>query len=191
MSDTNKVLLGFKNLYIGTWEDDGNGNVTMGSPYHQVGARGFSPSESTDTVTWPADDIDYYTQISEGAIEGDLTVAKFDDAFKVQFLGYKYLTDGGLAQVKNAVKPNVYIAFEVSGDKQGRRVIFYNGTLGSITREYSTKEQGSEPVEESLNTSFVGDPNTGARMAVYHPGDAGYDDLFTSPAAPVLAGESS
>ena len=47
----NKVLFGFSDLYIGTYTVSG-GTVTMGTPYHQAGAVGFSPeAQSTRTTS--------------------------------------------------------------------------------------------------------------------------------------------
>ena len=181
----NKVLFGFSDLYIGTYTVSG-GTVTMGTPYHQAGAVGFSPEAQSDQSTFYADNIPYYVTYSDGAIDRDLEVAMVDDAFKTQFLGYQTLTDGGLAQVKGATKPNVYIAFEVQGDAEKRRVIFYNGSLGSITREYATTEDSVEPQTESISVSFAGDNATGVTMATYKPADSGYDTLFTNPSAPAL-----
>lgn len=185
----NKVLMGFSDLYIGTYSVGAGGTVTMGTPYHQAGAVGFSPSESSDRNDFYADNVAYYSSFGNAPIEGDLTVAMFDDSFKTQFLGYVSTADGGLAQVKNPVKPNVYMAFEVQGDQEARRVIFFNGTLGEITREYATIEDTVEPQTESIPVSFAGDNGTGIKMVTYKPGDAGYTTLFTNPAAPALAGE--
>lgn len=182
----NKVLMGFSDLYIGTYTVGEDGKVTMGTPYHQAGAVGFSPSESSDRNDFYADNVAYYSSFGNAPIEGDLTVAMFDDAFKTQFLGYVSTADGGLAQVKNPVKPSVYMAFEVQGDQEARRVIFYNGTLGEITREYNTIEDTREPQTESIPTSFAGDNGTGIKMVTYKPGDAGYATLFTAPPAPAL-----
>ncbi len=182
----NKVLFGLSNLYIGTYAVN-DGVVTLGTPYHQAGAVGFSPDQSTDTNVFYADNVEYYSSISEGAIEGDIEVAMFDDAFKTQFLGYKTLADGGLAQVKNPTKPNVYVAFEISGDREARRCIFFNGTLGAISREYATTEDSIEPQTESISVSFVGDNASGVRMATYKPGDTGYSTLFSAPTAPSIA----
>lgn len=183
----NKVLMGFSDLYIGTYTvDPDDGTVTMGSPYHQAGAVGFSPSESSDRNDFYADNIAYYTTFGAGVVEGDLTVAMFDDAFKMQFLGYVTLDDGGLAQIKNPTKPNIYMAFEVQGDAEGRRVIFYNGTLGEIVREYNTIEDTVTPQTESVPVSFAGDNETGIKMVVYKESDAGYATLFTNPPAPTL-----
>lgn len=182
----NKVEFGISELHVGTWTVAQDGTVTMGTPYHQKGAVSFSPEEKSEQNTFYADNIAYWSGYSGGTIEGDLEVAMFDDAFKTQFLGYVALADGGLANVKNATKPNVYVAFQVEGDAESRRVIMYNCSLGAITREYNTIEESKEPATETLAVTCTGDNNTGATMAVYKTGDAGYATLFTSPAAPSL-----
>lgn len=182
----NKVEFGISELHVGTWTVAQDGTVTMGTPYHQAGAVSFSPEEKSEQNTFYADNSAYWSGYSGGTIEGDLEVAMFDDAFKTQFLGYVALVDGGLANVKNATKPNVYVAFQVEGDAESRRVILYNCSLGAITREYNTIEESKEPTTETLAVTCTGDNNTGATMAVYKTGDAGYATLFTSPAAPSL-----
>ena len=188
MSDKNKVLFGFKDLYIGTYEVV-SGEVVLGTPYHQAGAVGFSPAPSNDAVDFYADDIDYYAQQTTGPRSGDLEVAKFDDDFKTQFLGYKRATTGGVAEVINPVKPSVYIMFEIDGDKEHRRIAMYNGTLGGIEREYSTKEGSNEPVTEKLPAKFVGDAVSGMMMQECKPDEAGYDTFFSNPQAPELESE--
>lgn len=185
----NKVEFGISNLHVGTYTDN-NGTVTLGTPYAQKGAVSFSPEEQSEATNFYADNIIYWSGYSGGTFEGDLEVAKYDDAFKKQFLGYKELTNGGLANVKGATKPNVYIAFEVDGDAEKRRIIMYNCSLGGITREYNTIEENKEPTTETISVTVTGDNGTGVSMATFTPDDAGYDTLFTSPSAPVLASES-
>lgn len=182
----NKVEFGISNLHVGTYTDN-NGTVTLGTPYHQKGAVSFSPEEQSEASNFYADNIIYWSGYSGGTFEGDLEVALFDDAFKTQFLGYKTLKNGGLANVKNATKPNVYIAFEVEGDEEKRRIIMYNCSLGGITREHNTIEETKEPTTETLAVTVTGDNNTGVSMATFKPDDAGYDTLFTAPTAPELA----
>ena len=183
----NKVEFGISELHVGTYTVDDQGTVTLGTPYHQAGAVSFSPEEQSEQNNFYADNILYWSGYSGGSIEGDLEVAMFDDAFKTQFLGYVTLTNGGLANVKNATKPNVYIAFQVEGDAESRWVILYNCTLGAITREYATIEESKEPVTETLGVTCVGDNATGVTMAVLKPGDTGYSTLFTAPTAPAIA----
>ena len=185
----NKVEFGISELHVGTYTVDDQGVVTLGTPYHQPGAVSFSPEEQSENNIFYADNIAYWSGYSGGSIEGDLEVAKFSDEFKTQFLGYKALTDGGLANVKNVIKPNVYLAFQVEGDAESRRVILYNCSLGSINREFNTIEENKEPTTETLGVTCTGDNATGVTMAAYRPDDAGYATLFTNPTAPELDSE--
>lgn len=183
----NKVEFGISQLHIGTYTVGAGGTVTLGTPYHQAGAVSFAPEESSESNNFYADNITYWSGYSGGSMSGDLTVAKFDDDFKTQFLGYVTLTAGGLANVKGATKPNVYIAFQVEGDAESRRIIMYNASLGSIVREYSTIEETKEPVTESIPVTIAGDNATGITVVSYVPGDGTvYDDLFTTPPVPAL-----
>ena len=182
----NKVEFGISELHVGTYTVSG-GTVTLGTPYHQAGAVSFSPEEQNEQNVFYADNIAYWSGYSGGTIEGDLEVAMFDDDFKTQFLGYRALTDGGLALVKGATKPNVYVAFQVEGDAESRRVILYNCSLGGISREYNTIEENKEPTTETIPVTCTGDNASGVTMAVYKPADQGYSTLFTAPTAPVIA----
>lgn len=184
-NSANKVEFGISDLYVGTYTDN-NGTITLGTPFHQAGAVSFSPEEQAEATNFYADNIIYWAGYSGGSFEGDLEVAKFDDQFKVDFLGYVELTDGGVANVKNATKPNVYIMFEVQGDAEERRVIMYNCQLGGITREYSTIEENKEPVTETLAVTCSGDNTTGISMVSYAKTATGYATLFTNPPVPTL-----
>lgn len=182
----NKVEFGISQLHIGTYTES-NGTVTLGEPYHQKGAVSFSPEAQSEQNIFYADNIPYWSGYSGGSLEGDLEVAMFDDAFKTQFLAYKTLTNGGLANVKNPIKPNVYIAFQIEGDAESRRVILYNCSLGDISREYNTIEENKEPTTETIPVTCTGDNDTGVTMAIFKPADTGYATLFTAPTAPELS----
>ena len=186
----NKVEFGISELHIGTYTVNNDGTVTMGTPYHQKGAVSFSPEDQSELTTFDADNITYWEDYAGGKMQGDFTAAKFDDKFKTDFLGYKKTAQGGLAKVKNPVRPNVYAAFQVEGDKESRRIIMYNGVIGEIKREYKTLEDGKRvPDTESVPMTFTGDNDSGIVTASYKPDDAGYDDLFTNPPAPELESE--
>lgn len=180
----NKVEFGISQLHVGTYTVDDQGNVILGTPYHQKGAVSFSPEEQSELTNFYADNIVYWSGYSGGSFEGDLEVAKFDDTFKTQFLGYITKSDGGLGVVKNAIKPDVYIAFQVEGDQESRRVIMYNCSLGGITREYSTIEESKEPATETISVTVAGDNASGVSMVSYNQTSTGYSTLFTNPPAP-------
>lgn len=185
----NKVEFGISELHVGTYTVDDQGVVNLGTPYHQPGAVSFSPEEQAENNIFYADNIAYWSGYSGGTFEGDLEVAKFSDEFKTQFLGYKALTNGGLANVKNVIKPNVYVAFQLEGDAESRRVIFYNCSLGVINREFNTIEENKEPTTETLGVTCTGDNATGVTVASFRPSDEGYATLFTNPTAPELDSE--
>lgn len=186
----NKVEFGISKLHVGTYTVGDDGTVTMGSPYAQKGAKSFSPEEQSEVNKFYADNSVYYSSYSGGSFEGDLEVAKFDDTFKKTFLGYVQLDDGGLANVKNVVKPNVYIMFQVEGDVESRKIIMYNASLGAINRSFETIEEQKEPTTETIGVTVMGDEATGIGMVSYKPGDDGYDTLFTNPPVPRLPEES-
>ena len=180
----NKVEFGISNLYVGTYSVNTQGAVTMGTPYHQAGAISFSPEENAESNKFYADNVVYWAGYTGGTFEGDLEVAKFDDTFKTQYLGYITKGDGGIGVVKNATKPNVYIAFQVEGDAESRRIIMYNCSLGGITREYATEEESIEPATETIAVTVAGDNKTGISMVSYNQATSGYSTLFTNPPAP-------
>ena len=181
-----KVLFGFSDLYVGTYSVSTGGTVTLGTPYHQAGAVGWSPEEDSEEYNFYADNIAYYTEFTGGKISGDLVVARYDDQFKKNFLGYGTTTGGGIAKVKGASKPKIYMMFEVQTDTDPIRAIYYNGSLGNITREFSTIEESREVATESLQVSFVGDENTGIQYAIYHKSDSAYSTMFSTPPTPAL-----
>lgn len=185
-----KVQFGISELHIGTYTETTTTQgttVTLGTPYHQKGAVSFSPEVESNQNDFYADNIVYWSGYSGGKIEGDLEVAMFDDAFKTQFLGYKTLTSGGLANVKNPTKPNVYIAFQTETDGTPIRVILYNCALGNISRSYETIGEQKEPQTATLPVTCTGDNNTGVTMATFKQGDTGYATLFTNPTPPQIA----
>lgn len=181
-----KVLFGFSDLYFGTFTENEDGSVTMGEPYHQRGAVGFSPEEQGENYVFHADNVPYFSYYTSGTYQGDLVVARFDREFREKYLGEVTLDDGGLAQIKNAIKPSVWMAFEVQGDKGPERVIYYNGSMGGITREYATIEENVEVQTESMPLTFSGDNKTGMTKVVYMEGDEGFETLFENPPAPKL-----
>lgn len=185
----NKVEFGISNLHIFTYTVGEGGTVTLGTPYHQPGAISFSPEQDSNENRLDADDMAYWSEYTEGPFSGDLEVALFDDDFKTQFLGYANFSGGGLAQVKNAVKPSVGIAFEVKGDQEKRRVVFYNCSFGAITRSYETIGEEKEPATETIPVTCTGDNGTGITKVSFKPADSAYATIFTAPPVPELDSE--
>ena len=188
----NKVLFGFRELYFGTYSvNDETGEVTLGTPYKQTGAVGFSPEGQGSNYVFHADDVNYYSYYTSGSYEGDLVVARFDDEFRQQFCGEVLLDDGGVAEIKNARRPSIYMMYEIQGDKGPERIIWYNGSIGGINREVATIEDEVEVQTETMPITFSGDNKTGITKATYGSDRQGFATLFINPPVPKLPEEQS
>lgn len=185
MADNNKVEFGISELHIGTYTDT-NGTVTLGTAYAQKGATSLSIEPEGDSNNFYADNVIYYSGYADNGFSGTLTVARFDTDAKKQFFGYAETAGGGIAAIKGATKPKVYLSFQCEGDVEARRVIIYNVSLGGINREFNTIEDTKEPVTESCDITVIGDNTTGITIASYKPGDTAYNSLLTSPPTPAL-----
>ena len=182
----NKIKYGIKNVYYAVATLAADNSATFGTPVALPGAVSLTLDVESDSNDFYADNVKYWSGYTDNGFTGSIEVAKFDTDFKTQFLGYQTLSDGGVAQIKGATKPNVYVAFQTEGDVEGRRVILYNVALGAIGREYPTIEESKEPVTESIDITVTGDNGTGIVMTSYKPADSDYATLFTNPPAPAL-----
>ena len=180
----NKVLFGVSNLHFGEYNVATDGTVTLGTPYALPGTVTISMDAETEENKFYADNTVYWSGYSDNGYSGEITNALFPDDFKTRFMNYKSLSDGGIAQIRGQKNKSVYIAFQAEGDANARRGIFYNCSLGQITREYSTTEDSTEPATATLPFTVNGDNATGVVRAAYTEGAAAYSTMFTTPPVP-------
>lgn len=182
---TNKVEFGLSNVHVGTYTVTA-GVVTLGAPVAVPGAVALTMESKSEENKFFADDIVYYTDFSDEGESGELTMALFPDTFKIAYLGYAQLDDGGVAKISGAQTKSMYIAFEGKGDATKRRHILYNVSPGQIKRERKTIEGKKEVETEVLPISLTGDTVTGIVKVSYNEGDTGYATLFTTAPVPKL-----
>ena len=181
----NKVIFGLENLHFGTYDTAADGTVTMGAPYHLPGSTRLALDPESEDTTFYADNGVYYKTTNDNGYTGELENANYTDEFKVRFLNWVNLPTGGIAQKKDKENRNVYMVFEIKGDKERRRGILWNVALGMINREYSTTENTKEPVTATLPITVMGDNATGLTRAMFKPTDGDWATIFTNPPAPV------
>ena len=186
----NKVRFGLSNIHIGTYTEGTGGTVTLGTPIAQEGAVNMTLDPESEENTFWADNVKYYVTNQDNGFSGSVEVAKWDDEIKTALLGYVALDGGGIAHVKGAAKPKVYIAAQAEGDAESRRFILYNVTLGQIQFEAATTEDAVEPATETIDINVAGDNKTGITMAEYPKTASAYSTLFTNPPVPALPAES-
>lgn len=185
----NKVEFGMKQVHVGTFELDEKGVVTLGAPMHIPGAVSLALNAETEESEFFADDIVYFGEFNNNGYTGDLNMALFPDDFKLAFLNYIKLADGGVAEMKNKKSKKVYFMFQGDGDASERRHIIYNVGMGAINREHRTKEGTKTPETETLPVTITGDNETGIIKVSYNKDDAGYETLFTTPPVPKVPTE--
>lgn len=190
MAEKNKVMFGVSNLHVGLYNVADDGTVTLGAPIHVPGTVNISLDAESEENTFYADNVKYWTGYSDNGYTGEIENALFDDTFKITFMNYIALDDGGIAQIKGQQNKAVYFMFQAEGDKSARRAIFYNVSLGQLSREYATTEDSVEPQTATLPFTVNGDNGTGITRVAY-PADAeAYETLFENPPVPALPSAS-
>ena len=180
----NKVMFGVSQLHVGEYNVSTAGVVTLGTPYAVPGTVKITIEPDSEEQKFYADNKVYWSSYSDNGLSGEIENALFDDTFKTKFMNYQSLSNGGLAQIKGKKNKPVYFAFQTEGDEESRRGIFYNVSLGQITREYSTTEDSTEPATATLPFTVNGDNKTGVVRAAYTDGAAAYTTIFTTPPVP-------
>jgi phi13 family phage major tail protein len=188
MANTNKVEFGLSNVHVGTYTvDSTSGAGVLGAGKEIKGAVSLFAEPETNEKTFYADNVAYYSAFSESGEKGELVMALFPDSFKVDFLGYKELADGGIARAKGAKATPFWIAFQGEGDTTARRRVLLNVIAGQIKREHRTIGENKEVEVETLPISVIGDNKSGFVSISYSYGDTGYSKALTAPTIPALA----
>lgn len=180
----NKVRFGVKKLHVGKYTVNSDGTVTMGEPMHLPGTVKLAMDPSTEQTLFYADDVVYKEGEEALGYEGEIEHASLPDAFKVDYLGYIELSDGGIAMDGNADHERVYLLFEGGGNQGARRGILYNVMLGSIKRDHETVEKTKNPKTETLPFTIYGDDGTGLVKISWGSDSETYETLFDSPPPP-------
>lgn len=180
----NKVRFGVSNLHVGEYNVSTTGTVTLGTPYALPGTVNITMEPDSEENKFYADNITYYSSYSDNGLSGQIENAQFPDDFKTRFMNYVALAGGGIAQIKGMQNKPVYIMFQSDGDEENRRGIFYNVSLGQITREYATTEESKEPQTATLPFTVNGDNKTGVVRAAFTQGDSAYTTMFTTAPVP-------
>ena len=150
MADTNKIKYGIKNATIFPATIAADGSATYGTAIPVPGSVSLSLDQQGETNIFWADNIAYYTGVSNNGYEGDWEVAKLPDAVLTEILGFVDDTNGVLIEDANAPVKHFAFAFQFEGDTHARRHILYNCTMNRPSVASATKEEGIEPQTETV-----------------------------------------
>lgn len=150
MADTNKVKYGICNVYFAVATIAANGTATYTTPKALPGAVSISLDQQGETNKFFADNIVYYTSVANNGYEGDLEVAKLNDDFLKDILGYGTDANGVLYEDAGAPVVHFALMFQFEGDKHAKRHVLYNCTCNRPSVSGSTKEDSVEPQTETI-----------------------------------------
>lgn len=184
----NKIKYGIKNLHYAVATIAANGSATYGTPVAIPGAVSMSLDQQGEITPFYADNVKYYTSVSNNGYNGDLELAIIPDSYKKDILGY--VEDGNGVLVENADAPVVHFALmgQFEGDANGKRFVLYNCTSNRPTVGSQTKEDSITPQTETvtLDAGSIYDATLDANIvkASADGTNAKYDDWFDAVYVP-------
>lgn len=191
----NKIKYGLKNCYYAVATIAADGSATYGTPVAIPGAVSLSMEPQGENTPFYADNIVYWTGISNTGYEGDLEMARFSDAFKKDVLGYLESGNGLFVEDANAEPVHFAFLFQFEGDAHATRHVMYNCVATRPAAAGNTKAETVEPQTETvtltattiyvaaLDTDIVkSETKEGTSSTVYD----GWFSAVTLPTAPTV-----
>ena len=190
----NKIKYGLKNVYYAVATIAADGSATYDTPVALPGAVSISLEPQGDTTPFYADNVEYWTGISNTGYEGDLEVARLTDAFKTDILGYITSGNGMIAEDANANPVHFALLFQFEGDAKATRHVMYNCTASRASAASNTKSETIEPQTETVTITatsiYVAALETDIVKAETNESTSStvYDAFFTAVTLPTANG---
>lgn len=162
----NKVKYGLKNVHyalvtetVGTGTQSGIVTTSYGTVKAIAGAVSLSLSANADRNVFRADNEDYFVSYGQGGYEGDLEVARVNEDFLKDVLGYVEDDDKILVESSSAFKTVNYFAltFEFDGDQKATKHCLYKCSASRPNIASQTTGEGgtTDPQTETLTLTAV------------------------------------
>lgn len=154
MADSNKIKYGLKSVHYAVATIAADNTATYDTPVAINGAVNLSLDPQGETSPFYADNIAYYTAVSNNGYEGDLEIAKVPESFKKDVLGFKEDANGVLYEDANAPVVHFALMFQFEGDVNATRFVMFNCVAARPTVAGATKEDAIEPQTETLELTI-------------------------------------
>ena len=147
----NKVKFGLKNVHFAKMivsEEDGS--ISYAKPVRIPGAVNLSLDPQGDKADFNAYDVIFFSDYANNGYSGDLEVAKIPDEFLKEILGQAVDTNGAIIESSEDKSSKFALMFEVNGDVNAKRVVYYNCSASRPKAEASTVGTTKEPKTDTI-----------------------------------------
>lgn len=153
----NKVTFGLTNVHYAPITENADGTYTYGTPVRIPGAVSMSESPVGESTKFYADNGVYYATSSNQGYEQTLAFAKIPEQFRIDILGDR-LVNGGLYENADAKQKQFALLYEIDGDKEADKFVYYNCTASRPGASSNTKGETTEPNTSELTITAAPRP---------------------------------
>lgn len=132
-----KVNFGLEKVHYAVITEAQDGTYTYGTPKPIPGAVSMTETANGESLRFAADNGIYYAATSNQGYEQTLTFARIPDSFRVDILG-ETLVNGGLLETSNAKQVKFALLYEIGGDEEEDKFVYYNCTAARPTNSTTT-----------------------------------------------------
>lgn len=183
----NRVVFGLTNTHYAVITEGEDGTHTYGTPKRISGSVELTLEPRGETTDFFADNILYFTTVSNQGYEATLTVANIPVEFRTDVLGETIEGADGILTENTNNRPNkIALMFEFDGDQQGTKHILYNCTVNRPSISSATKTETAEPQTQELTVIAAPRPEDGVvkRSTTAETTPAVYDAWYTAVYTP-------
>lgn len=188
MADSNKIKYGLKNCKYAVATIASNGSATYGTVKDLPGAVSISLAAQGEMTPFYADNIVYWTSVSNNGYEGDLELAKVPEGFLTDIFRFAAGGNSLVYEDANAAPTHFALLFQFEGDATAKRHVLYNCVATRPDLASQTKAESIEPQTESLSITATSVYNaaldTDVVKAYLNEGDTGYTTFLSTVAQP-------
>lgn len=155
-----------------------NGVDTYAKPIPFPGAVSLSIEPNGETNNFRADNLNYYTSVSNNGYNGTYGVAEIPIEFRTQILG-DVLDENGILTENASTRPTRFaLMYEFDGDKKATRHVIYNCTATRPTDGSETTGETIEPNTSEL--TFVASPVVATGITKRRTSSATTDEIYNA-----------
>ena len=158
----NKVVFGLRNAHYSIITEGEDGEISYSVPVALKGAVEVALDPRGETTDFYADDILYYTTVSNQGYEMTLTVANIPVEFRTDVLGENMEgADNVLTETTTSKSKKIAFMFEFDGDIKAVRHCLYYCTVTRPSISSATKTESAEPQTQELTVISAPRPEDG------------------------------